>query len=591
MNIIVERIQRLRDEMKKRDISFYIVPTSDYHFSEYVGDFFKCRAYITGFTGSAGTAVITLNDAYLWTDGRYFLQAEEQLKGTSVTLCKQGEKGVPTIVEFLKSNAKNTVIGFDGKVISGLFTDVLKKELSENNVKFYCDEDLIDIIWKDRPALSKTEAYTVDIKYTGESRKSKLLRVEEEIKKFNCDGHIICSLDDIAWILNIRADDVKYNPVLLSYLAYYKGQYTLYVNPETLSNKVRKELENDGIEIKGYNDLYKDVEGFKGRIVLDKQKVNYLLQTKLSHCELVNHMNFSFEMKAIKNEVEIENNYNAHIKDGVAVTKFIYWLKKNVGKIPMTEISCADYLENLRKQNDNFKGLSFETISGYDYHGAIIHYDPTKETDIPVLPKSFLLVDSGAQYLEGTTDITRTISLGELSDEQRLHYTLVLKGHLNLGNAVFKEGVSGCTLDMLARKPLWEYGVDYNHGTGHGVGQFLNVHEGPQNISNSPMRCGYPFKAGMITSDEPGIYIRDKYGIRIENLMVCKEKETNDFGKFLCFDFLTVVPYDVEAIKVELLTEEEKKILNNYHQRVYNTLERYLTKDEKEWLQTVTREI
>ncbi len=588
MGEILNRLKSLRKRMNEEKIDFYIIPTNDYHGSEYVGAYFKAREYITGFTGSAGTALIMKDAAILWTDGRYFLQAEAELKNSTIELYKMGEKDVPTIVQYLMENAKGKTIGFDGKSLSLEFYNLLKNTLKDNAKFVFID--LIKDIWQDRPLMSCTEAFLLSDEYSGEARSAKLSRLEKVLEKHNINAHIITSLDDIAWLLNIRADDVKCNPVLLSYLLYNNKEYTLYVNNKALNKDVKATLNKDGIKIKNYDDIYEDIKELNGRVLIDPNKVNAEIFTRLDKCNVVKMMNPTTEMKCIKNDVEIKNSYLAHLKDGVAVTKFIYWLKTNVGKIKMTEISCAKYLENLRKMQDNYLGLSFETISGYDYHGAIIHYDPTEETDIEVLPKSFLLVDSGGQYLEGTTDITRTIAVGELSDEQKIDYTLVLKGHLALGGAIFKEGTNGGMLDMLARKPLWEHGLDYKHGTGHGVGHFLNVHEGPQRIANSAV-CNYPFKKGMITSDEPGIYIPNKFGIRIENLMVCLDKETTEYGKFLKFDFLTVAPYEREAIVKEMLNEEELTLLNNYHKRVFTELAPYLNDDERKWLFDVTREI
>lgn len=588
---IIARIEELRHEMRSKHIDYYIVPTNDYHGSEYVGDYFKCREFITGFTGSAGVALISLNVAILWTDGRYFLQAEEQLKGTSVELYKQGVEGYPTIEEYLRGHAANKVIGFDGKVLGASFVNMLARGLKDINVKFEPRFDLIGAIWKDRPAMSLTPAYLLDIKYVGEARSSKLARLEKRLEELGASAFVITSLDDIAWLYNLRASDVECNPVLLSYSLYYNGEYVLYTNPLAISDDVKTELEKDGVKIKKYDDIYEDVKGINGNVLLDLSKVNYLLYNLLSNNHIINRINPTTEMKCIKNDVEIKNSYLAHLKDGICVTKFIYWLKQNVGKMKITEISAATYLENLRRGMEGFKDLSFPTISGYDYHGAIIHYDPTEETDIEVLPKSFLLVDSGAQYLEGTTDITRTIAVGELSEEQKRNYTLVLKGHLALGAAVFPEKTPGVMLDMLARKPLWEQGLDYKHGTGHGVGFFLNVHEGPQRIANSAMGCSYPFYAGMITSNEPGVYLPGKYGIRIENLTVCLSKEETEFGKFLMMDALTVAPYEKDAIVVSMLNEDEKKVLNSYNARLRKELTPHLTKDEAKWLEEVTEVI
>lgn len=589
---IINNLNKLRALMKERNIDAYIIPTNDFHGSEYVGEYFKTRSFISGFTGSAGTCVVTLNSAGLWTDGRYFLQAEKELENSSIDLYRSLEPGVPSIFEFLNKTLGNKCkIGFDGRVVSVDFVEELKKELISKELEISYQEDLIDLVWENRPSISKEKAYELDIKYAGESRVNKLNQIKEHLNKLNADVLILTSLDDIAWLFNLRGNDVACNPVLLAYAVIAKSYVKLYVNEGVLSSDLITKLNSEGISVHAYNDIYEDVRLLKDEVVVyQKNRVNYALCSLINVKKVINEVNYTTILKAVKNETEIKNAYYAHLKDGVAVTKFIYWLKTNVGKIYIDEITAADKLEEFRTEQENFMGISFETIAGYKEHGAIIHYSATSESKIEVLPKSFLLVDSGGQYLEGTTDITRTISLGELTDQEKLYYTLVLKGHLALSNAVFRNGTTGGMLDILAREPLYNYGLNYNHGTGHGVGSFLNVHEGPQNISPTP-RASYPFQEGMITSNEPGIYLPNEFGIRIENLILCKKHSETNFGKFLCFDDLTLVPYDIEAIDLNVLTDVDKELIHNYHEKVYNALKDYLTVDELNWLNSIKEAI
>ena len=591
-NNIIENLNNLRELMKKNQIDAYIVPTNDFHGSEYVGDYFKVRSFISGFTGSAGTVVITLDEAGLWTDGRYFLQAEEELTGTTINLYKSLEPGVPTIFEFLdKKLSKDCTIGFDGKLVSIDFVDQLKASLNNKNINIFYQEDLIDQIWKNRPSISKEKAFELALEYSGLSRIDKFIKVQEHLNKLQADLLLLTSLDDIAWLFNLRGNDVACNPVLLSYAVVAKDYVKLYVNDGVLDADLIKKLNNDGVMVLPYNDIYNDVKLFNNDVVVyQKNKVNYALSALINAKKIINEVNYTTILKAEKNEVEVKNAYVAHLKDGVAVTKFIYWLKCNVGKIYIDEITASEKLEEFRKKQASFMGISFETICGYKEHGAIIHYSATPLSKIEVLPKSFLLVDSGGQYLEGTTDITRTISLGELSEQEKLYYTLVLKGHLDLASVVFRSGTTGAQLDILARKHLYAHGLNYNHGTGHGVGSFLNVHEGPQNISPTS-RASYPLKEGMITSNEPGIYLPGEFGIRIENLVVCKKYTENDFGKFLCFDDLTLVPYDIEAIDKTVLSDEDIKNIHVYHEKVYEALKDYLTEEERTWLYNIKEAI
>ena len=590
---VQKRLSALRELMKKRGVDAYLVPTDDFHASEYVGDNFKCRKYITGFTGSAGTAVITEDMAGLWTDGRYFIQAAQQLEGTSVTLFKMGEPGVPTVHEFLKDKlTEGMCLGFDGRTVSAAEADQLKTLLSDKNIRFSVEEDLIGEIWTDRPELSCEPVMELDVKWTGESRADKCRRIRHKMEEKQADVFVLTSLDDIAWLLNIRGNDIHCCPVVLSYLVMTKEEILLFANENAFSKEIQENLHSDGVILKPYDDVYsyaKTITSEKTVILSRKCANSRLVNSIPSEVSILDEENLTLLPKAVKNETEVENERTAHIKDGVAVTKFMYWLKQNVGKIKITELSAADYLFDLRKQQENFLGNSFDPIVSYGGHAAICHYSPSPETDIPLEPKGLALCDTGGHYLEGTTDITRTIALGELTEKEKKYFTIVLKGHLNLSDAKFSYGCCGQNLDYIAREPLWRLGEDYNHGTGHGVGYLLNVHEGPNSFrwkSSSAV-----LEEGMITSNEPGYYVENEFGIRHENLIVCKKAEETAFGQFMCFENLTMVPFDLDAVEPALLTDHEKELLNAYHRDVYEKISPYLNEEEKEWLKESTRAI
>lgn len=590
---VQKRLSALRELMKKRGVDAYLVPTDDFHASEYVGDYFKCRKYITGFTGSAGTAVITEDMAGLWTDGRYFIQAAQQLEGTSVTLFKMGEPGVPTVHEFLKDKlTEGMCLGFDGRTVSAAEADQLKTLLSDKNIRFSVEEDLIGEIWTDRPELSCEPVMELDVKWTGESRADKCRRIRHKMEEKQADVFVLTSLDDIAWLLNIRGNDIHCCPVVLSYLVMTKEEILLFANENAFSKEIQENLHSDGVILKPYDDVYsyaKTITSEKTVILSRKCANSRLVNSIPSEVSILDEENLTLLPKAVKNETEVKNERTAHIKDGVAVTKFMYWLKQNVGKIKITELSAADYLFDLRKQQENFLGNSFDPIVSYGGHAAICHYSPSPETDIPLEPKGLALCDTGGHYLEGTTDITRTIALGELTEKEKKYFTIVLKGHLNLSDAKFRYGCCGQNLDYIAREPLWRLGEDYNHGTGHGVGYLLNVHEGPNSFrwkSSSAV-----LEEGMITSNEPGYYVENEFGIRHENLIVCKKAEETGFGQFMCFENLTMVPFDLDAVEPALLTDHEKELLNAYHRDVYEKISPYLNEEEKEWLKESTRAI
>lgn len=597
-NVIPARLEALRALMKETGIDAYLIPTDDFHASEYVGDYFKCRKYMTGFTGSAGTAVVMQDMAGLWTDGRYFIQAEQQLQGSTVTLFKIGQPEVPSVHEFLRKNLKEgQCLGFDGRTVSAQEADELRKMLSKNGVTISCEEDLVGRIWEDRPALSCEPVKELDVKWTGKSRADKCAEIRAAMKGKGADIFVLTCLDDIVWLLNIRGGDVPCNPVVLSYLAMTEKEVLLFANEKAFSEEVKAALAADGVRILPYNDIYSWISEVEdGRTVLFcKKKVNSRLAASVPvGVKVLDEENLTLLPKAIKNPVEVENEKIAHIKDGVAVTKFIYWLKKNVGKMPITEISAGEYLNKLRAQQENSMGNSFDPIISYGPHAAMNHYSATPETDVPVEPHGLLLADTGGQYLEGTTDVTRTIVMGPTTDEQKRMFTAVLRGTLNLAAAKFRYGCRGLNLDYLARGPLWELGLDFNHGTGHGVGYYLNVHEGPNGFRWRvvPERNDSAvFEEGMITSDEPGYYVEGEYGIRHENLIVCKKAEETSFGQFMCFEHLTMVPFDLDAVVPEQMSERERGLLNGYHAEVYAKISPYLDEEERAWLGEATRAI
>lgn len=592
-----ERLEQLRKLMAERHIDAYLVPTSDFHESEYVGDYFKCRKFLAGFTGSAGTAVVTAEEAGLWTDGRYFVQAAKQLEGSGFTLQKMGQEGVPTIEEYLQQvMPEGGVLGFDGRVINSQMGAELKELLEDKNVTISYGEDLVGQIWTDRPELSAEPVWILEEKYAGKSAAEKIADLREEMKKEHAGVHVLTTMDDIVWLLNIRGNDVPCNPVVLSYAVVTMDQFYLFINEKTLDDKVQAYLDELQVIVKPYNDIYEMVKGFRQeRVLLETSKTNFAIVNNLdSSNKIIDKMNPTAMAKSIKNPVEIENERRAHIKDGVAMTKFMYWLKKNIGKIPMTEISVSDYLEELRRQQEGNLGLSFDTISAYKENAAMCHYSATAESNKELKPEGLYLVDSGGQYYEGTTDITRTMALGPITDEEREHFTLVAMSMLRLGHVKFLYGCRGLSLDYVAREPFWSRGLNYDHGTGHGVGYLLNVHERPNGIRFKmvPERMDNAvLEEGMICSDEPGIYIEGSHGIRTENMIVCRKAEKNQYGQFMEFEYLTYAPIDLDAIDVNLMEKRDIQYLNEYHKAVYEKISPYLTEEEREWLKAATREV
>lgn len=583
--------------MKEKKIDAYLVATDDFHGSEYVGDYFKCRKYITGFTGSAGTAIITQDMAGLWTDGRYFIQAADQLRDTTIELFKSGEPGVPTVHQFLNDKLEEGMcLGFDGRTVSAREAEELQELLQKKHITFSVNDDLIGEIWEDRPVLSCEPVMELDIRWTGKSRADKIAEIREQMKAKEADTFILTSLDDIAWLLNIRGNDIHCCPVVLSYLVMMENERRLYANAAAFSEEIRSNLEADGVKIYPYDDVYSYVQSISSdkKVLLSRANVNSRLVSNIpSEVTILDEPNLTLLPKAVKNKTEMENERIAHIKDGIAVTKFIHWLKKNVTRTTITELSAAEKLYQFRSEQEHFLGDSFDPIIAYGTHAAIVHYSATEATDIPLEARGMVLADTGGHYLEGTTDITRTIVLGPVTAKEKKFFTAVLRGNLNLAAAKFKYGCTGLNLDYLARGPLWELGEDYNHGTGHGVGYLLNVHEGPNSFrwKNLPGNPAPVLEEGMITSDEPGYYLENEFGIRHENLVLCKKAEKTFFGQFMCFEPLTMVPFDLEGINPEEMTERERKLLNDYHQKVYTTISPYLDEEEKEWLKQATREI
>ena len=591
-----ERIAALREKMQDRKIDAYLVPTDDFHASEYVGEYFKCRKYITGFTGSAGTAVILQDMAGLWTDGRYFIQAAAQLEGTGVELFKMGEPGVPTVHEFLEEKLGDGMcLGFDGRTVNAKEAVELEKILGKKGAFLSVDYDLIGEVWDDRPALSCEPVMELDVKWAGESRADKCARIRKAMEEKGADAFVLTSLDDIAWLLNIRGGDVHCCPVVLSYLVMTKIEIRLFANEKAFPAEVQTALLKDGVTLLPYDDIYAYVKTFTKEmtVLLCKKKVNSRLVSNIPEgVAVLDEENLTLLPKAVKNPVEVENERIAHIKDGVALTKFIYWLKRNVGKIPVTELSAEEKLYSFRMQQENFIDNSFDPIISYGVHAAINHYSATPDTDIAIEPGNFVLADTGGHYYEGTTDTTRTIVMGTVNDEQKKYFTAVLRGMLNLGNAKFRYGCTGVNLDYLARGPLWELGKDFNHGTGHGVGYLLNVHEGPNSFRWKVIPGNNAvLEEGMITSDEPGYYVENEYGIRHENMIVCKKAEKTEFGQYMCFESLTMVPFDLDAVVPEQMTARERELLNDYHAQVYEKISPYLNEEEKEWLKDATRAI
>ncbi|MFZ8018614.1 aminopeptidase P family protein [Fusobacterium watanabei] len=582
---INKKIEEARKVMGKYKVDAYIVTSSDYHQSEYIDDYFKGREYLSGFTGSAGVLVIFKDEACLWTDGRYHIQAEKQLKGSEIKLFKQGNLGVPTYKEYIILKlAENSKIGIDAKI---LLSSDINEILSKKKYKIV-DFDLLGEVWNGRKALPNGKIFILEDKYTGKSYKEKVKEIRKVLKEKGADYIIISSLDDIAWIYNFRGCDIIHNPVALSFTIISEKKSTLYINEKKLDKKAQKYFKDNKIEVKEYFEFFKDIKKLKGSILVDFNKISYAIYEAISKNALINSMNPSTYLKAHKNETEIANTKEIHIQDGVAIVKFMYWLKNNYKKENITEFSAEQKINSLRKEIEGYLDLSFHTISAFGKNAAMMHYSAPEKKSAKIEDGVYLL-DSGGTYLKGTTDITRTFFLGKVSKQEKIDNTLVLKGMLALSRAKFLFGATGTNLDILARQFLWNVGIDYKCGTGHGVGHILNVHEGPHGIrfQYNPQRL----EVGMVVTNEPGAYIEGSHGIRIENELLVKEFCETEHGKFLNFETITYAPIDLDGIIKTLLTKEEKQQLNEYHKGVYEKLSPYLNKKEKEFLKEYTKNI
>ena len=596
--MIKQRIENIRDLMKEKNIYAYIVPSSDYHQSEYVGDYFKSREFMSGFTGSSGTLIISMDEAGLWTDGRYFIQAENELKDSGIKLFKMGEEGVPTIEEYLLEKLpKNSTLGFDGRVMSVKEGQSLANKLAFKGINIEYKYDLVNDIWEDRCSLPTEKAFLLGTEYSGESFSDKLSRIRAVMKAKKATTHILASLDDIAWLFNIRGRDVKSNPVVLSYAVISIDSVYLFIDKNKIGEDIRAELSKENVQIKGYEEVYEFIKNIDENevVLIDTSKVNYAIYNNIpSNVQKIEERNPSILFKSIKNEIELKNIRNSHIKDGVAFTKFMYWLKNNIGKIEITEISATQKLEEFRREQDKFIEPSFSTIAAYKDHAAMMHYSATEESNYKLEPRDLFLVDSGGQYFDGTTDITRTIALGPIPENVRKDFTNVVRGMIRLSKAKFLYGCRGYNLDILARGPLWEEGIDYKCGTGHGIGFVLNVHEGPNGFRwkvREDIDDTCILEEGMVTTNEPGVYVENSHGIRIENEIVVRKAEKNEYGQFMDFEVITFAPIDLDAIDESLILKDEKVYLNNYHKQVYDKISPYLNEEEKQWLKTYTREI
>ena len=595
---IVDRLRAFRARMDEENMAVVIVPTADSHASEYLADHFKTRQWLSGFTGSAGTLVVGREEAALFTDGRYFIQAERQIAGTGITLMRMGTAGVPTVEQYVCSLAKaGESCGVDFSVISSHFAADMSDMLAGREIALRDTGDWFETLWTDRPAMPTDPVYLLEEKYTGMSVSAKLAAIREVMAKAGADMHVVNVLDDIAWTLNVRGSDVHCTPVVMSYLLIGREDAIWFVDTQKVSEPVREALFSEGVYLREYGEITAALEAIEPgtSVMVDGRKLTANLCAALADTNIIQHENPAFRLKAIKNDVELDNLRAAHVKDGLAVTRLMYWLKQNAGKAPMDELSVTDRLLALRQEQEHFISTSFDTICAYRENAAMMHYKATEDSSATIEAKDLLLIDSGAQYLEGTTDITRTFAMGEVDREQKEHFTAVLCGMLNLQNAKFLHGVTGIGLDILARGPMWDLGIDYRCGTGHGVGYLLSVHEGPNAFRwyKSPTRNeDTVMEAGMVTTDEPGIYIEGSHGIRIENELVCKKLDMNEYGQFMGFEAITCAPIDLDAVIPEQMTARQREWLNAYHAFVLEKLEPLMAnEDERAWLRHATRAI
>lgn len=581
-------IERLILRMKEQGISACVVPTDDFHGSEYVSAHFKLREYLSGFTGSAGTLFVTLDGAALWTDGRYFLQAERELSGLGIELMRMGERGVPSIEKYLLDHLpQGARVGFDGRVLSMSFVKRLRETLRGLDVQLVSDFDAGEFVWENRPPLPENPVFELPENVCGRTRAEKINEIREKMTAEKADYIAVSALDEIAWTLNLRGGDIDFCPLFLAFMIISHSKVFLFVNPKIISQKIAQNLADDGVEIQPYDEIYNALKRLSGAVWVDLSAVNYAFYSALENAKKIEKPSPISMMKAVKNSAEIAAEKRAHLLDGVAVTRFMKWLNEAVLQGGVTEISAAEKLDEFRRMGEGYLGQSFAPIMAYGEHAAVVHYSADESTNALLEPRGLLLSDTGGHYLDGTTDITRTFVLGKLSDEERRGFTLALAGHLNLLGAEFPEGVFGHTLDYTAREPLWRYGLDFNHGTGHGVGFLLNVHEGPQRISRRALDDA-PLREGMITSDEPGLYVDGKFGIRHESLLLCVKSQHE---RFLRFEPLTFVPFDTRGIDKMYLTERQIELFNRYQKAVFDKLSPLLSDDEKKWLGEVTEPI
>lgn len=593
---ITARIKALREVMTENGIDFYMVPTADFHNSEYVDDYFKVREYLCGFTGSNGTLIIGKDEAGLWTDGRYFIQAQKELEGTGVTLFRMLEEGVPTKEEYLAEKmTEGQVLAFDGRVVDAAYGKRLEKALEKKNILIKYDKDLADEVWMDRPALPSHPVMVLDESICGKTAGEKLLKVRNKMDKLGSNAHLLSKLDDLMWLFNIRGRDVECNPVALSYAYITKEECHYFIQNNEVTQALQEHASKYGICLHEYSDIvaFLKEKDMQGKVLCDLGNTSYALyKTLAAKTEVIGADNPTELLKAVKNEVELANMEQVYLKDSAALCKFIYWVKKNIGKVPMTEYSAAMHLDKLRSEIDGYLDLSFPTISAYKENAAMMHYEAAEGSCSALRPEGLYLVDSGGQYLGGTTDVTRTIALGSVSDLEKEHFTAVAMGLLRLSAAKFLYGCTGRNLDILARAPMWERGIDYKCGTGHGVGYILNVHEGPQSIRwrfNGMKEA--VIEAGMDVTNEPGVYIEGSHGIRTENVLVARNGEKNGDGQFMYFDTLTFVPIDLDAIEPSVMEPKDRELLNAYHSQVREKILPFLTKEEAEWLKEATKEI
>lgn len=593
---VSERVEALRKLMAEKGIDAYVVPTADFHQSEYVGEHFKARQFITGFTGSYGTAVITRDDAGLWTDGRYFFQATNEMAGSGIRLMKMFVGDTPSVTEFLADAVpEGGTVGFDGRVLAMGEGQEFEEVLSAKNIKIDYSEDLIDQIWEDRPPLSEKPAFFLEEKYSGESTESKLKRVREKMKESGADVHIIASLDDTCWLLNVRGDDIDFFPLMLSYSIVTMDSMELYVDERKLDDQIRAELAKNNVHIHPYNDIYEDIKKLDTSLtaMIDPMKMNYALYKNIP-CKIVEAANPTILMKAMKNPVELENIKEAHIKDGIAITKFMYWVKTRYDKEKITELSSVDKLTSLRAEQEGYIRDSFEPLCAFADHAAMMHYSPSEESDVQLKEGAFFLNDTGGGYYQGSTDITRTFVLGSVDQEMKKYFTAVVRAMMRLSRAKFLYGCYGYNLDILARGPIWDLDLDFQCGTGHGVGYLGNVHEPPTGFRwyiVPSKNEHHQLEEGMVITDEPGIYEDGKFGIRIENEFIVRKGVQNKYGQFMHFETITFAPIDLDGIEPEEMSKDEREWLNNYHKDVYEKIGPHLTDEEREWLKEYTRAI